>query len=338
MSFPATSPSAPSSAPARPYRLYVLLSVLCCVIAAACGSDSSDSADATGTSQSSAESATSTAAGDTSASSADPGAGDDEDEATTFHRIVSISPTATEMLFAIGAGDQVIAVDSLSTFPAEAPVTDLAAYEPSLEAIAAYDPDLVVLSFDPDNGGFSAALEQVGISTVLQAPAASLDDVYDQIAELGILTGRIDEAAALNAQIRADIEAAVADAGDAQGVRIYHEIDDTFYSSSSHSFVGEIYQLFGVTNIADEADVDGSGYPQLSAEYIIDADPQIIVFSDGIGYDASAIAARPGWNVISAVADDRIIGVNADVASRWGPRVVEFIEILSDALAGVPAS
>lgn len=337
MSFPATSPSAPASAPARPHRLYVLLSVLCCVIAAACGSDSSDSADATGTSPTSAESTTSTTADDAPPSSADSGAAD-ADEVTTFHRIVSISPTATEMLFAMGAGDQVIAVDSLSTFPAEAPVTDLAAYEPSLEAIAAYDPDLVVLSFDPDNGGFSAALEQAGISTVLHAPAVSLDDVYDQIAELGILTGRIDEAAALNAQIRADIEAAIADAGDAQGVRIYHEIDDTFYSSSSHSFVGEIYQLFGVTNIADEADVDGSGYPQLSAEYIIEADPQIIVFSDGIGYDASAITARPGWNVISAVADDRIIGVNADLASRWGPRVVEFIDILSDALAGVPAS
>lgn len=247
-------------------------------------------------------------------------------------RIVSISPTATEVLFAIGAGDQVIAVDSLSTFPAGAPVTDLSAFEPNLEAIAAEDPDLVVLSFDP--GDIVAGLEAAGIETIVQEAAVSLDDVYAQIADLGIATGQIDGAADLVAEMRSAIEAIVAaSATGAEPLRVYHELDDTFYSVSSNSFVGQLYELLGVINIADEADTDGFGYPQLSAEYIIEADPQLIVIPDEVRYSAADVAARPGWDLLSAVQNDGIVVVEADIASRWGPRIVDFLEFISAAIA-----
>ncbi len=251
-------------------------------------------------------------------------------------RIVSMSPSATEMLFAIGAGDQVVAADSYSNFPAEAPTTDLSAFEPSIEAIAAQEPDLVILSFD--TGEIASGLADIGVPTLVYGAAVSVDDVYRQIAELGIATDHIDEAAAVNAEIREGIDAVVAnvDPG-AEPVRVYHELDDTFYSASSNSFIGELYSLLGVENIADPADSDGFGFPQLSPEYLIEADPQVIVFTNQVGYSADDIAARPGWETMSAVANGNLVEVDADVASRWGPRIVEFLEIVSAELSKVPA-
>ncbi len=252
-------------------------------------------------------------------------------------RIVSLSPTATEMLFAIGAGDQVVAADSFSNYPAEAPTTELSGFEPSLEAIAAEDPDLVVLSFD--TGEIASGLADIGVPTLVFGSAFSIDDVYRQIAEFGIATGHIDEAAAVNAEIRTGIDEVVSsvELSDTP-VRVYHELDDTFYSASSNSFIGALYALLGVENIADEADTDGFGFPQLSPEYLLEADPEVIIFTDQVGYSADDIAARPGWDAITAVANGNVVQVNADVASRWGPRIVEFLETVAAELTKVPAS
>src|SRR5690606_17206535 len=110
-------------------------------------------------------------------------------------RIVSLSPTATEILFALGAGSRVVAVDDQSTYPPEAPVTDLSGFDPNVEAIASYEPDLVVLSFDP--GDLQPGLEALDIEVVLQPPAATLDDAWAQIEQLGAATGSVAEAAEL---------------------------------------------------------------------------------------------------------------------------------------------
>ncbi len=257
------------------------------------------------------------------------------DESALPSHIVSLSATATEMLFAMGAGDQVVAVDSYSDFPAEAPTTDLSGFEPSLEAIIGYEPDLVILSFDP--GEIVSGLEQAGVPSLLLPTAATLDDMYAQIADLGVATGQIDGAAALNASIQADLaaisESATADAG----VRVYHELDQTFYSASSGSFIGQIYTMLGATNIADEADTDGYGYPQLAPEYILQADPTLIVITDQGGYTVDDVSARPGWDAITAVSSGNVLVVDADIASRWGPRVVDFAQVIADQLALVPA-
>lgn len=315
-------------------RLWLVLTVAVALTAvAACGS--SDTAVSSGTTVAASTDERTTDGTDTDEPETETDATDTEDTATEGpQRIVSLSPTATEMLFAIGAGDQVIAVDSLSNFPAGAPVTDLSAFEPNLEAIAAEDPDLVVLSFDP--GDIVSGLESAGIPTMLQGAAATLDDVYAQLADLGVATGQIDGAADVVAELRASIEEIVAatPAG-GQPIRVYHEVDGTFYSASSNSFIGQLYGLLGVTNIADEADTDGFGYPQLSAEYILQADPQLIVIPEFAGYTAAEVAARPGWDIISAVQNDAVLVVNDDLASRWGPRIPEFLSIISEAIVAL---
>ena len=123
-------------------------------------------------------------------------------------RIVSLSPTATEMLFAIGAGDQVEAVDDQSNYPSDAPVTDLSGYEPNVEAIVSNDPDLVVYSTEP--GDLGTALVGLGISALQQPAAATLEDVYDQIDQLGVATGNEPEAEAVVETMRAEIESIAA--------------------------------------------------------------------------------------------------------------------------------
>jgi iron complex transport system substrate-binding protein len=255
-------------------------------------------------------------------------------------RIVSIAPVATEMLFAIGAGDQVVAVDSLSTYPAEAPVTGLGAFEPNVEAIAAYEPDLVVLSFDP--GDVVAGLEALDIETLLLPTASSLEDTYAQLEQLGEVTGRAEEAAAEVDRIRSALEELAASVPERDDpLTYYHEVDDTLYTVTSQTFIGEIYALAGLENVADPADPDGAagGYPQLSAEFLVDADPDLIFLADTVccGQTAQTVAARPGWDALSAVQAGRIIELDDDIASRWGPRVVDFLETIVAAVAEVEA-
>jgi iron complex transport system substrate-binding protein len=254
-------------------------------------------------------------------------------------RIVSISPTATEILFAIDAGEQVVAVDDFSTFPAEAPVTDLSGFEPNVEAIASYAPDLVVLSFDP--GGIVDGLEALAIPTLLQPAAAELADAYGQIEQLGLATGHPDEAAELVASMEEDI-AALAEELPAfdEPVTYYHELDDTYYTATSETFIGQIYALFGLENIADEAKGAASGYPQLSAEYILEADPDLIFLADTkcCGQSAATVAKRPGWDGLAAVRTGSIVELDDDVASRWGPRIVDLLRDVAEAIRELEAA
>lgn len=229
-----------------------------------------------------------------------------------------------------------VAVDDLSTYPASAPVAALSAFQPSVEAIAAYEPDLVVLSFDP--GDVLAGLEALGIAAMLQPTASSLDEAYRQIEELGEGTGRVGEATEVVAEMRAGIADAVeaAPIGDVVPT-YYHEIDPSLYSATSASFVGELYGLFGLENIADAADAEGYGYPQLSAEWIVEEDPDLIFLADTscCGQDAATVAARPGWAGLAAVREDRVVELDDDIASRWGPRIVDMVESIGEAVQGM---
>ena len=246
-------------------------------------------------------------------------------------RIVALSPTATEMLFAIGAGEQVVAVDDQSDYPPDVPTTDLSGFEPNVEAIATYEPDLVVAS---SNSGLKS-LEDLKIPLLVQPTAAALDDTYDQIAELGDATGNPDEAEEQVESIRAHIEEIVATVPDfVRAPTYYHELDDTYFSVTSETFIGSIYALAGLENIADEADKAGSGYPQLSAEYIIDADPDFIFLADSecCNQTPERVSQRPGWDQITAVQNGNVIDVGDDVSSRWGPRVVDFLQVVVDAV------
>jgi iron complex transport system substrate-binding protein len=244
-------------------------------------------------------------------------------------RIVSLSPTATEMLFAIGAGGQVVAVDSNSNYPAEAPKTELSAYQPNLEAIAGHKPDLVVYSDDP--GELKAGLDKLTIPALQQPAATKLDDTYAQLDQLGRATGHPAEAAKLTATMRAEIGKITAAGRPERPLTYYHELDKNLYSATSKTFIGQLYGQLGMKNIADAADKEGTGYPQLSAEYVVKADPDLIFLADTkcCGQSASTVAARDGWDQLTAVKTGGVVELDDDVASRWGPRVVDFLKTVA---------
>lgn len=250
--------------------------------------------------------------------------------------IVSLSPTATEMLYAIGAVDQIIAVDDQSNFPAEAlqKPHELSGFEPNVEAIAALQPDLVVLQ----DGTIQPQLEGLGITVWVGPAAATFDDIYAQISQLGAATGHESEASALIDSMKASIDAAVAAAPKLDGATVYHELDPTFYSVTSNTFIGSVYGLFGIANIADGVE-QGNDYPQLNAEYIVQQNPTLVFLADTkcCAQTAAEVAKRPGWDAIAAVKNGSVVELDDDIASRWGPRVVDLITVIADALAKVKA-
>ncbi len=252
------------------------------------------------------------------------------------NRIVSLSPTATEMLFAIGAGDQVIAVDAFSYYPEEAPVTDLSGFVPNVEAIAGFEPTVVV-SESPIEG-----LDAIDIENLVQLAAVTFDDVYSQIEQLGALTGNVGEAAELVLEMQTDIDVVLASLPERETpLTYYHELDNTLYSVTSTTFVGEVYSLLGLVNAADAADPDGEffGYPQLNEEFLVTADPDIIFLADTLccAQSTETVADRPGWDQLSAVQSGNVVELNDDIVSRWGPRLVDFIETAGAAVASVEA-
>jgi iron complex transport system substrate-binding protein len=251
--------------------------------------------------------------------------------------IVSLSPTATEMLFEIGAGEQVVAVDDQSDFPDGVPTTDLSGFEPNVESILSYAPDLVVIA--GDTGGVVKGLEQLDVPVLVQPAAVTIDDTYEQISQLGAVTGHGGDAEAVVREMRDAVDEIVASAPDGEGMTVYHELDDTYYSVTSETFIGQVYEMFGVENIADEAKGAGSGYPQLSSEYIVDTDPNLIVLADSecCGQTPETVAQRPGWGDLAAVTQGAVIAIDDDVASRWGPRVVDFMRAVAEGLHGAAA-
>jgi len=246
-------------------------------------------------------------------------------------RIVSLSSTGTEMLFAVGAGDQVVAVDEFSTYPDEAPITDLSGFTPNLEAIVGYEPDLVVISFDP--GELQSGLDAVGVPSLLLTTALSLDDVYAQLEVIGAATGHLPEAAEVVLGMQADIDEIVSTTSVPEGISFYHEVDETLYSAASSSFLGQIYALLGMENIADAADPDGIGFPQLASEYVVSQDPDLIILADvDFGVTPESLTDRPGWDAMTAVVNGAIVELDADLASNWGPRIVILLQTVADAV------
>ncbi|MCP5029714.1 MAG: ABC transporter substrate-binding protein [Actinomycetia bacterium] len=334
-------------------RFLALLFTLA-LVAAACGSgsddvgatsDSNDPAELDQTDDETADSGESSAGNEEEADIASfpvtvsTDTGDVTIEARP-ERVVSMSATATEMLFALDAGDQVIAVDTSSNFPAEAPTTDLDGFGANAEAILTYEPDLVVIFFDP--GGLADGLSAAGVPTYTAGAALALDDVYTQIEQLGVLTGNMGSAAALTASMQAEIDDLVAQLPERdEPLTYYHELDDTLFTVTSSTFAGEIYALAGLVNVADAADEDGSqfGYPQLSAEYLIDVNPDLVFLADTkcCGQDLDTVSARAGFDRLEAVQHGRVVELDDDIASRWGPRVVDFLRAIVEASGAVEA-
>jgi iron complex transport system substrate-binding protein len=250
-------------------------------------------------------------------------------------KVVSLSAADTEILFAIGAGSQVVAVDDQSNHPQGVPTTKLSGYKPNAEAVAAYAPDLVVLS--NDDNGIVKALAKLKVPTLVLGAPATLDASYRAYEALGKATGHEAEAAAVVEQVKKRVAAAVASVPKSdKPLKVYHELDQTLYSATSKTFIGSVYSLFGLQNIADAAKGADSGYPQLSAEYVVEAAPDLVVLADTkcCQQSAATLAKRPAFSTLPAVRNGKVIEANDDVVSRWGPRVADFAELVAKELGG----
>ena len=274
-------------------------------------------------------------AGCSSSDDSSPSGDTDTTSADVPQAIVSLSPTSTEMLYAVGAGDQVVAVDDRSDYPADAPVTDLSGYTPNVEAILGYEPDLVVAN--ADTADLVAGLEQAGVETLILPAAENLDDTYAQIEQLGAVTGHVGDAAEVVAQMKTDIDEILAGLPARETpLTYYHELDNTFYTVTDDTYIGEIYSMLGLTSIA----TGGDGYPQLSAEYVLEQNPDVIFLADGqcCGVTPEVVAERAGWGELTAVRDGRVYVLDEDIASRWGPRVVDLMREVARLVGTIPAA
>jgi iron complex transport system substrate-binding protein len=253
-------------------------------------------------------------------------------------RIISLSPSATEIFFSIGADKQILLVDSLSNYPKKAPISDISAFEPNVEAIVGKKPDLVLLSVDSmKSTEVRNALIKLNVPVLMEKAPVTLKDVYAEIAVLGKVTNKQSQAAALSKKMAKEIKTILASAKKSKGVRIYHELDETYYSVTSDTFIGRVYKDFGVINVADAAaGADSYGYPQLSAEYLLKSGPQVIFLADAqYGVTSESVSQRAGWSQISAVKNKKIVELPADIPSRWGPRLVDFYRAIAKALVQI---
>ena len=252
-------------------------------------------------------------------------------------RIVSLGPTATEMLFAIDAGKQVVAADELSNYPVGVPTSKLSSYKPNAEAIAAQNPDLVVLTDDIDK--IVEQLTRLKIPAFLVPAAKTIDDTYRELGDLGKLTGHPAEATALVERMRNEMGKLIEDLPErTKQLTYYYELDPTLFSVTSNTFIGSLFTSAGLLNVADEASKDDNAYPQLSAEALIQLNPDMIFLADTkcCAQTKATVAARAGWSNITAVKTGQVIALDDDVASRWGPRVVDLLRAIVDAASKAP--
>ena len=321
----------------------------CAIVLSACGDDASESTDTTvagatdempeeSSGEMADDSATEEATSEVVATTAAPEA--DAPSEDVPQAIISLSPTATEMLYAIGAGDQVLAVDDFSNHPAETAekLPGLSGFEPNVESIAGLDPDLVVT--DGTRPDFLEQLDTLEIAHWEGPAAADFDDVYAQIEQLGATTGHVAEAAELVASMQTDVAAIEGEVPTPDpSLTYYHELDPSLFSATSETFIGAVYAKLGLVNIADAVG-DGNPFPQLNAEFVIEQNPDLIFLADTkcCGESAATVAERPGWGGLDAVTDDTVVEMDDDIASRWGPRIVDYLREAADAvIAAAPA-
>ena len=242
-------------------------------------------------------------------------------------RIVSLSPGHTEILFAIGVGDQIIAVDSGSDFPNETEgKTKIDLTTPDEETLTGLAPDLVIIMDGPVDAVRS--LDQLGLPVLWLERPDSLSAVFDQIDVLGEVTGRIDQSDLLIDEMDGRFLAVLEEVGATVGPSVYHELDDDLRTVSPDTFTAEMYLILNATTVTDDAQQPSS---QLTIGEIVEADPEVIIVAHG-GASPESIEARPGWQGISAVRENRVYAIDPGIVNRPGPRLADGLETLANLL------
>ncbi len=252
-------------------------------------------------------------------------------------RIVSLAPSITEDLFAVGAGDQVVGVTKYCYYPPEAATREqiggYSAKTISIEKIVALKPDLV-LAESGTHADVIAALEPLGV-TVYAIKATTFDDTYATLDVLGRLTGHSEKAGAIVAAMKTKIKTItdkIAGLPREKRLAVFWEIwDEPLMTAGPNTFPGQILEMAGGVNIFADVTKD---YPQVSAEDIIKRNPAVIMGPDTHGNKLTVeqIAKRPGWERLAAVTSGRIHLINGDTSSRPGPRLALALEETARAL------
>jgi len=250
--------------------------------------------------------------------------------------VVSLAPSNTEILFAIGAGGQVVGRDALSDFPAEAKnLTDIGSTFDALntEQIVSLKPDLV-LAAEINTPEQVKQLEALGLTVYYLKNPLTLEEMYGNLGIVGQLTGHEKEAATLTESLKARVAAVDQKiAPISSRPNVFYELDATDpakpYTAGKGTFITQLIERAGGHNIA--ADIDG--YPQLSLEQVVAADPSFIILGDSAyGITPESIAARPGWENLSAVKNSKVFPFDDNLVSRPGPRLVDALEGLAKLL------
>lgn len=252
-------------------------------------------------------------------------------------RIVSLAPSLTEDLFAVGAGDQVVGVTTYCNYPPEAATREriggYSAKTISLEKVVALKPD-VVFAEKGAHKDTIAALEQMNV-TVVAVDATTFAEVYTSLELLGRLTGHSDKASAVVSDMKTRIKAITdktATIAPDKRLRVFWEIwDEPLMTAGPKTFSGRILEMAGGVNIFADVDKD---WPQVSAEEIIARNPAVIMGPDTHAdkLTVDVIGKRPGWEKLSAVTSGRIHFINGDTVSRAGPRLAEALHDTAVAL------
>jgi iron complex transport system substrate-binding protein len=244
-------------------------------------------------------------------------------------RIVSLAPSNTELLFALGLADRVVGVDKYSNYPPEAArkpqISDYSST--NLEQVLATEPDLI-LAAGITSRDVIAAFESRGLTVVVLNPP-TLDGVFGNISLLGQVADTNDAAARVRGDLESRLAALAARLATANTrPRVFFELDATqFFTVGPKSFIDDLIARAGGANIAADA---ATAYPKLSAEQIIAKDPEIIILSDeGYGATVASVGTRPGWAGISAVKNGRVVTIDPDLTNRPGPRVLDALERLA---------
>lgn len=249
-------------------------------------------------------------------------------------RIVSLAPSNTETLFAVGAGDQVVGVTEYCNYPPEAQTREIvggfSAKTISVEKVVSLEPDLV-FSVGELQRPVINALDQIGVPVFALDPG-NFQEVYESIEIVGQLTGHETEAAEVVADMKARMTAVTekirAIPEDERPTVFYEVWHEPLMTAGPATFIGQLIELAGGENIF--ADVNEE-YPQVSAETVIQRAPDVILGPDSHGEELTAekIKKRPGWEDIDAVQEGRIYLVDGDIVSRSGPRLVDALETIA---------
>jgi iron complex transport system substrate-binding protein len=248
-------------------------------------------------------------------------------------RVISLAPSNTEILYAVGAGSQVIGRDEFSDYPAEAkelPSVGGSFGEFNNEAIVSLKPDLV-LAAELNPPELVTTLEDLGLTVYYLKNPLDLEGVYENLRIVGGLTGRLEGAETLIGSLQERVEAVTAKtAGISTRPKVYYELDATDpnapYTAGPGTFIDMLITMAGGQNIGGSL---SSPWAQISAEELVVQNPEIILLGDAAyGVTPESVAARAGWEKLDAVTNNQIHPFDDNLASRPGPRLVDALEAL----------